>query len=487
MGSLLCGMCSCATCIGGQVCGSACGACGKAAKRSSVVGRIIYAVLLVVVAFLAFVLNNLPTWVDNTSYFKWIPGFKGCAAQASSTALARGVIPSITIPEQLCYGTMSVYRLCFALSVFHLVMALAMIGVKSTKDMRHSIQHSWWSIKVLVLCALIVVSFFIPNVVFSPFAWVALIGAGLFVLIQVVLLVDFAHTVNEKLLGWYQESQSKFYVVLLVGATILFYLISVVGTVLMFVYFSENPVTCWYNPMFVTFNIIFCFAFSVFSIYPRLQAANPKIGLLQSATVTIYCTFLIWSALSSEPQTMECNKFPLYEGDPKSGGFGVIVGVAFTFLALVYSAFRVSSSSEEMGVGHKDPARKALLSTKAILDVEGGQPGQKERKEMKDKVGSDSEESDDEDEDSLSEEEEESDIPSYSYSFFHFTFMLASLYLAMVLTNWLSVSFDGGQIDSVHVDQGMAAVWVKAISSWATVLVYIWTMVAPILFPGREF
>lgn len=81
----------------------------------------------------------------------------------------------------------------------------------------------------------------------------------------------------------------------------------------MFVYFSEDMVKCWYNPMFITFNIIFCFGFSVFSIYPRvrkalatlscvsqrkLQSANPRVGLLQSAVVTGYCTFLIWSALS---------------------------------------------------------------------------------------------------------------------------------------------------------------------------------------------
>lgn len=130
--------------------------------------------------------------------------------------------------------------------------------------------------------------------------------------------------------------------------------------------------------------------------------------------------------------------------------------------------------------GHKDPSRRALLSAKAALDTESGN-------QLKDKVGSDSEESAADDSESQESEEEESDVPTYNYSFFHFTFFLASLYLAMVLTNWLSVTFDSGQIDSVHVDKGMAAVWVKVISSWATVLVYVWTMLAPVIFPNREF
>lgn len=328
------------------------------------IGRVIYALLLVLMAFVAFVLNNVPTWTDNSEYLKWIPGFKGCAtahgdksSSPTPTVVSLGLptLPSLTIPEQLCYGTMSVYRVCFALSIFHLALALSMIGVKSTKDMRHQLQHSWWSIKLLLLAGLTVASFFIPNVVFGPFAWVALIGAGFFVLIQVVLLVDFAHSINEKLLGWYQDTGSRFWVVILVGMTAVLYLASISGSVVMYWFFSENSTTCWYNPMFVTFNIMLCFGFSVFSIYPRFQEANPRIGLLQSAVVTGYCSFLIWSALSSEPQSMGCNNFPLYVSDNDSssgGGFSMITGVLLTFVALVYSAFRISGSSDEMGVVH---------------------------------------------------------------------------------------------------------------------------------------
>lgn len=36
--------------------------------------------------------------------------------------------------------------------------------------------------------------------------------------------------------------------------------------------------------------------------------------------------------------------------------------------------------------------------------------------------------------------DDEEDTVSYSYSFFHLTFTMASMYLAMLLTNWKTVS-----------------------------------------------
>jgi len=64
------------------------------------------------------------------------------------------------------------------------------------------------------------------------------------------------------------------------------------------------------------------------------------------------------------------------------------------------------------------------------------------------------------------------------------------MYLGMVLTNWQSVSSvtgDGLPDNTILVDQGMAAVWVKVISSWITLLLFLWTMIAPVVLPDRKF
>jgi len=94
------------------------------------------------------------------------------------------------------------------------------------------------------------------------------------------------------------------------------------------------------------------------------------------------------------------------------------------------------------------------------------------------------------DEESSKDEKEENDKPvSYSYSYFHFTFFLAAMYLTMVITNWrLPIeSQDSDHKTTISVDQGELSVWVKIISAWLTILLYIWTLLAPFIFPNRVF
>jgi hypothetical protein len=102
----------------------------------------------------------------------------------------------------------------------------------------------------------------------------------------------------------------------------------------------------------------------------------------------------------------------------------------------------------------------------------------------------------------LYEDEDEDDIDSgaderdderfgslYSYSFFHFVFAIAAMYVSMVLTNWNTIKFedtiphDNG--DLVRIGQSYTAVWVKIVSGWICHIIYIWSLVAPVLMPDR--
>jgi hypothetical protein len=71
---------------------------------------------------------------------------------------------------------------------------------------------------------------------------------------------------------------------------------------------------------------------------------------------------------------------------------------------------------------------------------------------------------------------------SYNYSFFHLIFALASMYIAMLLTGWGAVAQEKDRLDV-----GWTSVWVKVGAEWVTGLLYCWTLVAPTLFPDREF
>jgi len=225
--------------------------------------------------------------------------------------------------------------------------------------------------------------------------------------------------------------------------------------------------------MFITLNLILCLGLTIFSIHPKVQEKNPRVGLLQSAVVSAYSTYLIWSSLSSEPSTKRCSKFP----QPDDGGVSLLLGVLFTFLALIYSAMRVSSGHDTLQGKEPKEAKKRLLAPEQKNgDGDGDGDGDNTAPDEEEAVTEESETSED-------------DTVAYNYSFFHVTFVLAAMYLGMVLTNWQSVSSVTGDDvgNTILVDQGMAAVWVKVVSSWVTMLLYLWTMIAPILFPNRQF
>ena len=66
------------------------------------------------------------------------------------------------------------------------------------------------------------------------------------------------------------------------------------------------------------------------------------------------------------------------------------------------------------------------------------------------------------------------------------------MYLAMLFTNWASVSLNDGGNGSdgdspLSAQFGPVNFWIKVISGWISILLYIWSLYAPAIFPDREF
>lgn len=81
--------------------------------------------------------------------------------------------------------------------------------------------------------------------------------------------------------------------------------------------------------------------------------------------------------------------------------------------------------------------------------------------------------------------EDEREGCHYNYSYYHLVFCLAAMYVTMLINGWSTVNEENGELISVGHD--WASVWVKVVSSWVCVLLYLWTLVAPILFPNRDW
>lgn len=121
----------------------------------------------------------------------------------NSTATSAYVVPNQYMADcSFAVGYLAVYRICFALACFFSLMAVMMIGAKSSRDGRAPIQNGFWGIKYMIVIGFTIAAFFIPNGSFGTiWMWIGLLGGVAFILVQLVLIVDFAHGWAETWVG----------------------------------------------------------------------------------------------------------------------------------------------------------------------------------------------------------------------------------------------------------------------------------------------
>jgi len=389
---------------------------------SKIGGRIVYSAFFFLAAILAWSFREWGT----AKRFHFVPELRdGCG------------------DSDLCFETQIVYRISAALAAFHLVMAAVMIGVSTNGDARSHIQDGWWGIKLILIFGSCIGMFFIPNSAFSVYSWIALVGAGFFVIVQLIFLVDFAHSWAENWIGKMEEdfdNDKKWFVALLVS-TIFMFALSVAGTISMYVFFHHGGK----NVAFITINIMICFLLSLLSIHPRVQEASPRSGLLQASVITAYSTYLIWSANLSDNDP-KVN--PFYKTSSASFDVSLFVGALFTIIAVIYATINTANN---LG---RSPETESLTKGN--------------------------------DEESVNDDEEKPDpdepVP-YNYSIFHLVFALGAMYIAMLMTDWSTVSHPHAA--DPKIDSGSPAFWVKCISALICCVLYVWTLAAPALLPDR--
>merc|ERR1719356_1991963 len=277
-----------------------------------------------------------------------------------------------------------------------------------------------------------------------------MVGGFLFILIQLVLIIDFAHSWAEAWYSNYQENESKGWMAALLTFTLGMYGAAIAAFALLIAYYTgEYSGQCKLHEFFASINLIICVALSVVSILPKVQEHMPQSGLLQSAMVSLYILYLTWSAVSNSPQD-ECKPAGFLPSPNTTVAPGVttttaapgpdgkahphfstesLVGLIVWFLCVLYSSISTSGQGAKLTGGDR-----------VLLKEDTGSGGDVEAGAVRDN---------------------EEDEVAYSWSLFHVMFALATLYVMMTLTN------------------NSAAMWVKIISSWLAAAIYLWSMIAP--------
>nr|XP_055040796.1 serine incorporator 1 [Misgurnus anguillicaudatus] len=447
--------------------------------RNSIVTRIMYAFLLLLGTIIACVMLS-PGFEQQ---LKRIPGF--CNGGSGS------IIPGMeaTVQCEIFIGYKAVYRICCGMSLFFFTFSLLMINVRNGQDFRATIHNGFWCFKIGTMVAVIVGAFYIPEEPFTRMWFiVGTCGAFCFILIQLVLLIDFAHSWNESWVDKMEKENTKYWYIALLSVMVLNYTLSCTAAVLFYCIYTQAE-GCVLNKFIITFNLLLCVMASALSVLPKVQEYQPRSGLLQSSIMTLYTMYLTWSAMTSEPEhACNPNLFSIFK---QSTSFTVssaeienqtvviivdteetvqsapylkwwdaqsIVGLAIFILCILYSSIRSSNTSQ---------VNKLTLAAKdtTILEESSTSP---ERAEVV-----------------LTEkhvEDNKRDKHQYSYAFFHFMLFLASLYIMMTLTNWYSPDADSNAVTSKW-----PVVWVKISSSWVCLMLYTWSLVAPMILTNRDF
>ncbi|KAF7480759.1 Hypothetical predicted protein [Marmota monax] len=388
-------LCSGASCL-------LCSCCPN--TKNSTVTRLIYAFILL----LGTAVSCIMLTEGMETQLKKIPGFCEGGFKISVADIKADKDCDVLV------GFKAVYRINFALAIFFFAFFLLMLKVKTSKDPRAAVHNGFWFFKIAAIFGIMVGSFYIPGGSFTS-VWfvVGMVGAAFFILIQLVLLVDFAHSWNESWVSRMEEGNPRVWYAALLSVTTFFYVMSIIVVGLFYTYYTK-PDGCTENKFFISINLILCIVVSIISIHPKIQEHQPRSGLLQSSVITLYTLYLTCIRTSSNSQV---NKLTL------SGSDSVILGDT---------------------------------NASGANDEEDGQP----RRAV----------------------DNEKEGVQYSYSFFHLMLCLASLYIMMTLTGWYSP-------DAMfqNVTSKWPAVWVKITSSWVCLLLYVWTLVAPLVLTSRDF
>lgn len=305
-------------------------------------------------------------------------------------------------------GVTLVARTTSSLAIWFLVHSLIMIHNQNLIDSCQFMIHiSWKWLHSIIYFGIWIGFWFIPDDFFDFYMKAAIYISGIYLVIQIIILVDFFHSLNDK----FAEEEKNHCILLVV--TIILTCLSLTGFGLEYYVFGRG--SCTKNIIIISINLVISVILFIVSLI--LEHGS----IFTSSLILLYTCYLTCAGLICEPS---CNSIS------KKGseiGFSIVASI----LTLIWAGY------------------SALSSTSRFTDAC-----------------------------TCSDEE-----PIFSLSFFHAIFALASVYLTMIVTHWGLAE----QQAAWTTDRGKIAMWINFAAAWVTQLLYLWTLIAPMVCPDRDF
>ena len=350
-----------------------------------------------------------------------------------------------------CLGVSSVYRMSFSLAIVHFLILLACL---TKSEFSKKVNEGCWCLKVLLIFVTWILFFFVSNSFFEGYSNFSKFIGGLFLLFQMVMLIDVAYMWGENWVLKY-ENEERCYGILLIIFTFICDSGVITLTAYMFIWYSPDS-SCSLTTFLVVFNLILIIIMNILTLCGIAKNGS----LLTCGAFSLYTTYILWAGMSSNPDET-CNGL-IQNADV------MIVEIIFGFLLIVvslsYMVFNTNKRSAK-----RIPIMGGDLNSHIILD-EGDDEKNRNQEEL------------------VINQSDDQSLKPYKtniYIAFHGIMTVGSIYIAMLLTNWGSPNINDTTLNKFQPSN--TSFWLQVVASWLGVLMYIWTIVAQKLFPERDF
>ncbi|XP_072962486.1 uncharacterized protein [Typha angustifolia] len=314
-----------------------------------------------------------------------------------------------------CFNAAGVLRVSLGCFIFFLIMFVTTFGVDKLHEVRNTWHSGCWILKLALYIVSVMIPFLMPKASIRFYGDVARVGAGIFLLLQLISMLHFLAWCNSK---WMPEPQSVQWGFFGLFMSTIFYIASFSGIVLMYLMYTPNS-SCMLNLFFITWTAILVKVMMIVSLHSKKVNA----GLLSSGIMGSYIVFLCWSAIHSEPQI---GKYNTQKKISENDDWATIVSFLIAVCAIVIATFSTGADSKPFQFWKKDEALSG------------------------------------------------DDIP-YRYDIFHFIFSMGAMYFAMLFISW-ELSHP---TTKWSIDVGWVSTWVKIVNQWFAASIYLWKLISP--------
>ena len=364
-----------------------------------------------------------------------------------------------------CAGIGGVYRPTALSALFFTIHAGA-------TRMVPALQKEVWPAKYTIYFFGLLLTVFIPTdpLFGGVFLFLARCGAALFIILQQLILLDVAYNWNEDWVERANEADRLVYgegnrwLQAIVASCVTLYVTCLIGIIHLYNSFGD----CASNVWIITLTLLGVMAMT------GLQLAGTEGSLLTSSVMSLYAVYLAFMMVSKNPNG-QCNPL-LGDNNP----WGISIGLFLTAVSLVWTGWSWSAedrlnleNAQTAGAvgsrAHSNPNVNGADGS-LNLDVPFLDPNSAPTQGIVTQRGP-------------TDNEELADIWKLNI-----VMALISCWIAMTLTGWgITEELDMTTMNAANPTASRVNMAIIGISQWLAICLYIWTLVAPKLFPDRDF